>query len=118
MIETGYAIIFITAGSEAEAEKLSSIILRDHHAACVNIVEGIKSTYWWQGKLESARENLLIVKTRQSQVDGITRIIRENHSYNVPEVVVVPVTGGNPDYLEWIGSEVPEIREGMKKYAE
>ena len=109
MNETVYTILFITAGNVTEAEKLGGIILRDHHAACVSIIEGVKSTYWWRGKLESAHESLLVVKTRNSWLDMITRLIKENHSYSTPEVVAVPVTGGSPEYLEWIGREVPEI---------
>ena len=109
MNDSGYAIIFITTSNEVEAQKLTDILLGKHRAACINFIEGVKSTYWWQGKLESARECLLIVKTRKSQIDEVARIVRENHSYSTPEVVAMPVIGGNPDYLDWIGREVPEI---------
>ena len=108
MNDTGYAIIFITAGNDDEAQKLSDILLKGHHAACITVVKDVESTYWWQGKLESAREHLLIVKTRTSQIDDVTKITRGNHSYEIPEVMAIPVIGGNSDYLDWIGREVTE----------
>jgi periplasmic divalent cation tolerance protein len=108
MNDTGYAIIFITASSEDEVQKLSDILLKGHHAACITDVKGVESTYWWQGKLESAQEHLLIVKTRTSQIDDVTRLARENHSYEIPEVMAIPVIGGNSDYLDWVGREVTE----------
>jgi periplasmic divalent cation tolerance protein len=108
-----FVVIFITASSENESEKLGEILLAGHRVACVNVVEGVKSTYWWQGKLESARESLLIIKTRKSQVDAIIKIIKEKHSYTTPEILVIPVIGGNPDYLDWIASEVPEQEGGI-----
>ncbi len=103
-----YVIILISASSRDEAQKLGEMLLAKRMVACINVIEGVKSTYWWKGQLESASESLLIAKTRQSQVDGITGVIREKHSYNTPEIVAIPVIGGNPDYFDWIGKEVPE----------
>jgi periplasmic divalent cation tolerance protein len=69
-------------------------------------VPKISSRFWWQGKLESAEESLLIVKTRASVLDEVVNLVKKHHSYDVPEVVALPIIGGNEDYLEWMGKEV------------
>jgi periplasmic divalent cation tolerance protein len=80
--------------------------LNARKAACVNIAPKISSRFWWQGKLESAEESLLIVKTRASVLDEVVNLVKKHHSYDVPEVVALPIIGGNEDYLEWMGKEV------------
>jgi periplasmic divalent cation tolerance protein len=74
--------------------------------SCINIVPKISSRFWWQGKLESAEESLLIVKTRASALAEVVSLVKEHHGYDVPEVIALPVTGGNEDYLGWVGEEV------------
>lgn len=100
-------VIFITAGTNEEARKVAEVLLKRRKAACVNIVPGVSSFFWWQGKLDSAQEILLIVKTRASLVNEIVSLVREVHSYDVPEVIALPIVGGNQDYLEWIASIAP-----------
>jgi periplasmic divalent cation tolerance protein len=107
MNSKGHAVILVTAGTAAEAERIRDSLLEARKAACVSIVKGIDSAYWWQGKLESANEQLLIVKTTISQIDVVVSLVKQNHSYSVPEIIALPVIGGNPDYLAWIDSEVP-----------
>jgi periplasmic divalent cation tolerance protein len=82
------------------------VLLNARKAACVNIAPKISSRFWWQGKLESAEESLLIVKTRASVLDEVVNLVKKHHSYDVPEVVALPIIGGNEDYLEWMGKEV------------
>lgn len=101
-------VIFITAGTDEEARKVAEALLNRRKAACVNIVPGVSSLFWWQGKLDSAQEILLIVKTRASLVNEIVSLVREVHSYDVPEVIALPIVGGNQDYLEWIASIAPK----------
>ena len=101
-------VIFITAGTDEEARKVAEVLLKRRKAACVNIVPGVSSFFWWQGKLDSAQENLLLVKTKASLVNEIVSLVREVHSYDVPEVIALPIVGGNQDYLEWIASIVPK----------
>lgn len=72
----------------------------------MNIVPIISFIFWWQGKLDSAQESLLIVKSTASLLSKIVRLVKEAHSYDVPEVIALPIIGGNPDYLEWIGKEI------------
>ena len=99
-------VIFITTGTDEEAHKVADKLLKERKAACVNILPKMSSRFWWQGKLDSAQESLLIVKTKQSLVKEIVRLVREIHSYEVPEIIALPIIGGSKDYLEWIGKEV------------
>jgi len=106
MKDFSYLVIFITTGSPEEAHKIAEVLIKQRKAACVNIVPGVSSLFWWQDKIESASENLLIVKTKASLLNEIIRLVIENHSYEVPEVVALPIVGGSLDYLEWIDKEV------------
>ena len=106
MEEFAYIVLFTTTSNSEEAHKIAKILLSQRKAACVNIVPGISSLFWWQDKLDSAQESLLIVKTKASLLDQIITLIRENHSYEVPEIIALPIIGGNQDYLEWIDKEV------------
>jgi periplasmic divalent cation tolerance protein len=69
-------------------------------------VPGVSSFFWWQGKVDSAQESLLIVKTKASVLNQIVNLVKEHHSYDVPEIIALPIIGGNRDYLEWLGKEV------------
>ncbi len=107
MMENGEnVVIFITTTSDEESKKIANILLEARKVACVNIVPKISSFFWWQERLDSAQEHLLICKTKASLLKEIVRLVKENHSYEVPEIIAVPIIGGNPDYLEWIGKEV------------
>ncbi len=99
-------VIYITTGTDEEAQKVAEELLKQRKAACVSILPGVSSIFWWQDKLDSAEEILLIVKTKASLVDEIVRLVTEIHSYDVPEIIALPIVGGNRDYLEWIGKEV------------
>jgi periplasmic divalent cation tolerance protein len=106
--ETGNIVILVTTGSEEEAHKVAELLLERRKAACVNIVPGVASSFWWQGKLDSARESLLIIKTRASLLPEIIELVKRVHSYEVPEIIALPIIGGNEDYLKWIDDEVGE----------
>ena len=105
MAESSYIVVLVTTGSPEEAKKISSALLEQKKAACVNIVPQVSSHFRWQGELDSADESLLIIKTRASLLDEIVKIVKELHSYEVAEVIALPIVGGNPDYLDWIGEE-------------
>ena len=106
--QTAYAVFLVTASSEEEAKKIARLLLEQRKAACVNIVPGVSSSYWWKGKLESASESLLIVKSKASLSDEIVRLVKGAHSYQAPEIIALPIIGGNPEYLAWIDAEVSE----------
>jgi periplasmic divalent cation tolerance protein len=101
-----YIVVFVTTGSSEEARKVSDLLLNNRKAACVSIVSGVASSFWWKGKIDAANEDLLIIKTRASVLSEVMALIKTVHSYEVPEVIAMPVIGGNEDYLNWIETEV------------
>lgn len=102
MVKREEIVIFITASADKEAKSIADKLLDQKKAACVNIIPKIYSHFWWQGKKEKAEEHLLIVKSRASLLDDIIKLVKEAHSYEVPEIVAIPIAGGNQDYLNWI----------------
>jgi periplasmic divalent cation tolerance protein len=98
--------VFVTAPSAAEAEKIAGSVLKKRLAACASIIKGVSSSYWWQGKIERSNETLIIMKTKSMLAQKLTDEIKMIHSYSVPEIIVLPIVGGNPDYLKWIYESV------------
>jgi periplasmic divalent cation tolerance protein len=101
-----HIVVFVTASSSEEASKIAESLLQQRKAACVNIVSGVASSFWWKGKIDSAQELLLVIKTRASMLPKVVALVKEVHSYEVPEIIALPIVGGNDDYLRWIGNEV------------
>ena len=99
-------VVLITAESRGEALKLSKELLDRKKAACINIVPRVESLFTWNGKIDCEDEALLVVKTRASVLDELTALVKELHSYDVPEVIALPIIGGNEDYLKWVRDEV------------
>ena len=97
-----HCIIYITAGSKEEADKLSRGLVEEKLAFCVNAVPGIQSTYQWEGKIHVDDEILLIVKTRQDRYEALERWVKQNHSYDVPEIISLPIQKGLPEYVQAI----------------
>jgi len=108
MTETSSIVVFVTASTEDEARRIAELLLDQRKAACVNIVPRVDSLFWWQGKLDSAQESLLIIKTRASLLPEVVELVKGVHSYEVPEIIAMPIIGGNEDYLKWLNSEVKE----------
>jgi len=103
---SGNAVVFCTAGSEAEASRIASALVERRLAACVNVVPGISSTYRWEGAVRTEAECLLLVKTRRDRFEEVRAAIRELHSYEVPEIVMLDITAGDAPYLAWIDANV------------
>lgn len=95
-------VIFITAPGEDEAAKIARSLVEARLAACVNIVRNIRSIYTWQGNIEDDTEVLMIVKTRKSLFSALSAKVRELHSYDVPEIIALPVIDGSEEYLKWL----------------
>ena len=106
MEESARVVILITTSTDEEAHKIANMLLTQRKIACVNIVPRVNSLFWWQGKIDSAQESLLIIKTKASLLDEIVTSVKEIHSYEVPEIIALPIMGGNQDYLNWIDKEV------------
>lgn len=99
------SFIYITCADEAEAEAIGVMLVERRLAACVNILPGMRSLYWWRGKVERGEEVVLIAKTRDDLVEPLTEAVKAAHGYEVPCVVSLPISGGNPDFLSWIRAE-------------
>jgi periplasmic divalent cation tolerance protein len=97
-----YQLIFCTCPDEETARKLAILLVEKQHAACVNIVPGLTSVYRWQGKVEAGSEYLLLIKSRTDHYPAVEQIIREQHPYELPEIIAVTISSGLDDYLRWI----------------
>ena len=106
MAKPAYLVVFITTSSYEEARKIADVLVSQRKAACVNIVPKVNSLFRWKGKIEDAEESLLVVKTRAKLFSDVVTTVKGIHSYEVPEIIALPVVGGNPDYLDWVGREV------------
>ena len=105
-------IVFMTAGSVDEANRLADMLLDKRLAACVQIMREMNSVFRWQGKVETQREVLLIAKTLSSKFAEIEREVVKLHSYETPEIVAVPLSAGSGPYLEWLSTSVSERGQG------
>lgn len=106
-------VVLVTASSPEEAARLAQALVDERLAACVNVVPGLRSTYRWQGRVETADEVLLIVKTARHLLAATSERVRALHSYSVPEIIALPIVGGSTSYLEWLGGQVrPEAEVG------
>jgi periplasmic divalent cation tolerance protein len=103
---TDARVVLTTAGSHEEAQKIARELVDRRLAACVNILPQIESIYRWQGKVENATEWLLIIKTEIGIFDRLQEAIKELHSYDLPECIMLDVAGGSVPYLEWIKENI------------
>lgn len=111
-----FIIIFITVPTEKEAQKISDKLLQEKLVACVNIIKEVNSFFWWKNKIESANEILLVVKTQSKFFDDIVNAVKQLHSYDVPEIIAVPIINANKDYLDWIKENVKKNNILEKNY--
>ena len=95
-------VVLITAQDAVEAKTIANQLLKKKLIACANIIEGVQSVFWWQGKIDQAKETLIVLKSQQSFFKKIVKTVKAHHSYEVPEVIALPIIDGNPDYLKWI----------------
>jgi periplasmic divalent cation tolerance protein len=97
-----YTVLFITASSAQEAQRIAQGLVKEKLVACVNMIENMTSVFWWEAKVDSAKEVLLIAKTTKAKLSKITALVKSLHSYQVPEIIALPIIGGYKPYLEWI----------------
>lgn len=96
-----FAVVISTTDSKEEAAKLAELAVTEGLAACVQVLP-ISSTYVWEGKLENSEELLMLFKTTSALSERLTRAIEDKHSYDTPEVIVVPIAGGSRAYFDWV----------------
>lgn len=100
-----YVQIFATVDSRENAKRIAEKLLSDRLASCVQIIGPVSSAYWWKGRIEEATEWLCLAKSKAEDYEKIEAGIKSVHPYEVPEIVVTPISGGNVDYLRWIEEE-------------
>jgi len=96
-----YLIVFVTT-PQKDAKKIASYVVSKKLAACANIVSNVKSLFWWEGKIDSASESLLIIKTQKKLFNKLKKAIQSKHPYDVPEIIAFGIIQGNVEYLKWI----------------
>ncbi len=104
---TDKIIVLVTCGSRKEARKIARALVGRRLAACVSeIGVSVASTYRWKGKLESAKESLLLIKTSKKRFTAVRNAVRKLHSYEAPEIIALPIAAGSREYLDWIAASV------------
>jgi len=118
---TDKVVVFVTCSSAEEAGRIARALVEERLAACVNVSSPIRSVYRWQGKLTDDEEVLLVIKTTRELFDPLRRAVEKLHSYQVPEVVCLPMIDASPNYLNWLTAsvraeaEAPARRASRKK---
>jgi len=101
-----YIVIFIAVPNKKEADKIARHLIKNRLAACVNIIDKIDSVFRWEGKVDRAREALLVIKSKKSKLTNIIKLVKSMHSYEVPEIIALPLIGGYKPYLNWLDESV------------
>lgn len=103
---TDKIVVFSTASSAEEAEKIARSLVDSRLAACVNVVSGVRSFYRWKGTIEDAAEWLLVIKSSRARFEALRTMLEKLHSYDVPEVIALSVVDGAENYLNWMDGEI------------
>jgi len=114
---TDKRVVFVTCSSEEEASRIARALVVERLAACVNILESpVRSVYRWKGRVETAMEHLLLIKTRRARLAALEAAVKRLHSYDTPEIIAVPVAQGSRRYLAWLDESVrPEKKAGPRR---
>ena len=102
---TNFITVLMTSPDKEEAKNIARSLLEERKAACVSIFPKGESYFWWDGKIDREEEFLIIAKTREELFPDLIEIVKNIHSYDVPEIIALPITGGSRDYLDWLGEE-------------
>jgi periplasmic divalent cation tolerance protein len=103
--ESPYRFIYVTTGNRSEALKIGRFLVQQRLVACANVLSGMTAVYWWEGKVEEGDEAILIAKTTADRVEQVMVAVKEQHSYDCPCVIALPIMAGLPDYLGWVHDE-------------
>jgi len=105
-MKSRFVIILVTCASKKEARLIADALLKKRLIACANIVGCVESKFWWKGKVEKAHEAMLMLKTKEDRFSDVGKAIKRIHSYDVPEIIAVPVVAGSSGYLKWISNSL------------
>ncbi len=103
-------ILYVTASTVEEAAHIGRALVEERLCACASVIPGVRSFYWWEGEVQDDPEAVLIAKTTEDRVTAATERVRKLHSYAVPCVAAVPITGGNAPFLDWVAAETRRVR--------
>ena len=103
-------LVLVTAGARDDAERIGEGLVVEHLAACCNVIPTVASFYYWDGQLQRDHEALLLIKTLESLAPKVEEYVRSHHSYEMPEILQVPIEGGSSAYLNWLGEQVAKPR--------
>lgn len=106
-----FIVIYVTVGAAEEAGRIARALVEERLAACVNQVPAVRSTYRWQGQVEQSNEELLIIKTRRDLLASVEKRVRELHSYDLPELIALPIIEGSLEYLQWLDDQLTQRGE-------
>ena len=109
MTDTSFQLILCTCPNNQVAEQLATSLVEQRLAACINIVPGLTSIYRWQGKLEKGTEVLLLIKTTRECYTAVETAIRQQHPYELPEIIAVTLDEGSSDYLRWLTTSLEDV---------
>ncbi|MBO3833418.1 MAG: divalent-cation tolerance protein CutA [Candidatus Brockarchaeota archaeon] len=101
-----YIQVLTTTGKREDAVRIAKILLERKLAGCVQIIGPVSSSYWWKGKVEEAEEWLCIIKSKMDLYNELEETIKENHPYEIPEIIAIPIVSGNRGFLEWMNTEL------------
>jgi periplasmic divalent cation tolerance protein len=101
-------LIYMTTADKAEARDIGAFLVHSKLAACVNILDHMNSMYVWQGQFREDEETVLLAKTTEALADQLIEAVRKRHSYDCPCIVTLPITAGNPDFIQWICDQVKQ----------
>jgi periplasmic divalent cation tolerance protein len=103
-LENAYIVVMVTTANKQEAEKIAQRVLNERLIACANIIGPVSSLFHWSGKMEKAEEYLIFMKSRKDLFEKLAETVKALHSYEVPEIIVLPIVEGSKTYLDWLGS--------------
>jgi len=103
-----YVVVIVTVANRDEAVKIVRSLLEERLIACANIVGPISSIFWWKGKIEEASEFLVFMKSHENHFERLSERIMEIHSYEVPEILALPIIKGSPSYLKWLSNSLQQ----------
>ena len=107
---TPVIVVLVTVGSEREAETIATALLEERLAACVNVTSPVRSLYRWEGRIADDQEWQMVIKTQARLFEALAARVRALHSYDVPEIIALPVLAGTADYVDWIQNETKSER--------
>ncbi|MEM3673010.1 MAG: divalent-cation tolerance protein CutA [Candidatus Bathyarchaeia archaeon] len=104
-----HIVVLVTTSSKEEAEKIANSLLNERLIACANIIGPVHSLFWWTGKIDRAEEYVLLMKSRENLFDELSKRVKTLHSYEVPEIIALPVVKGYKAYMEWLDNSLKKI---------